>query len=60
VTHTLIEDANTHGKLDTEIDTPVAEYRQDGRGRRIARLIPNGQDWNRTDQYQNESGPRPL
>jgi len=33
----------------------VAEYRYDGLHRRIAKLIPNGDDWDRTDYYYNGS-----
>ena len=29
----------------------VAEYRYDGQRRRIAKIVPNGDDWDRTDYY---------
>ena len=32
----------------------IAEYQYDGANRRIAKLIPSGDDWNRTDYYYNE------
>jgi RHS repeat-associated protein len=35
--------------------TTVAEYRYDGLGRRIVKLIPNGANWDRTDFYYNEA-----
>ncbi|MCG3180926.1 MAG: hypothetical protein BIFFINMI_03291 [Phycisphaerae bacterium] len=36
-------------------DSLVAEYQYDGRGYRIAKIVPNGEDWDRTDYYYNES-----
>ena len=35
--------------------TTIAEYRYDGEGRRIARLVPNGENWDRTDYYYDEA-----
>jgi len=35
--------------------TTVAEYRYDGLHRRIARLVPDGQNWDRTDFYYTRS-----
>jgi len=32
-----------------------AEYRYDGQGRRIAKLIPDGENWDRTDYLYNEN-----
>jgi len=36
-------------------ETTVAEYRYDGLHRRIARLVPNDQNWDRTDFYYTRS-----
>jgi len=36
-----------------EPGTVIAEYRYDGRGWRIAKLLPNGENWDRTDFYYN-------
>jgi len=33
----------------------IAEYRYDGLNRRIAKLLPNGQNWKRTDFFYNEA-----
>jgi len=35
--------------------TTIAEYRYDGLGRRIAKLVPNGENWDRTDYHYNEA-----
>jgi YD repeat-containing protein len=35
----VFKDSNTNGTLDTETDTPIAEYRYDGLGRRIRKEI---------------------
>jgi len=35
--------------------TTIAEYRYDGLGRRIAKLVPNGDDWDRTDYLYDEA-----
>ena len=42
-------------KVQDDQGTPVtiAEYRYDGLGQRIAKLIPNGENWDRTDLYYN-------
>jgi hypothetical protein len=34
--------------------TTIAEYRYDGRNRRITKLLPNESNWDRTDYYYNE------
>jgi len=36
-------------------DTLIAEYQYDGRHRRIVKLLPNGENWKRTDYYYNTS-----
>ena len=33
----------------------MAEYRYDGLGRRIAKLVPNGENWDRTDYHYSEA-----
>jgi RHS repeat-associated protein len=35
--------------------TTIAEYRYDGLGRRIAKLVPSGENWDRTDYHYNEA-----
>jgi RHS repeat-associated protein len=44
-------------KVETVGETPqaVAIYAYDGLGRRIVKLVPNGENWDRTDFYYNES-----
>ena len=44
-----------NGSLDVGTDALVAEYRYDGMDRRITKLLPNGNNWDRTDYYYNES-----
>ena len=39
-------------------DTLVAKYQYDGQHRRIAKLLPNGENWKRTDYYYNTSPGR--
>ncbi|MBM4018394.1 MAG: RHS repeat-associated core domain-containing protein [Planctomycetes bacterium] len=50
----VYRDSNENGSLDGN-DALVAEYRYDGLNRRIAKLIPNGNNWDRTDYYYNEA-----
>jgi len=40
-------------------ETTVATYRYDAVGRRIAKLVPNGSNWDRTDYYYS-AGPRVI
>ena len=56
--YTLTYDAwNRLVKVEDDQVTPatVAEYRYDGLGRRIVKLIPNGDNWDRSDVYYNSS-----
>jgi len=41
---------------DSETPVTIAEYLYGGSGRRIAKLVPAGEDWNRTDYLYNEEG----
>jgi len=36
-------------------ENTIAEYRYDGLGRRIAKIVPNGDDWDRTDYLYDEA-----
>jgi len=36
-------------------ENTIAEYRYDGLGRRIAKIVPNGDDWDRTDYHYDEA-----
>jgi len=38
-----------------EPGTVIAEYRYDGLNHRIVKLVPNGENWDRTDFYYNEA-----
>jgi YD repeat-containing protein len=42
-------------KVQDEAPATIAEYRYDGLNRRIAKLLPNGQNWKRTDFFYNEA-----
>ncbi len=35
-------------------DTLLAQYQYDGRGYRVVKLVPAGENWDRTDYYYNE------
>jgi RHS repeat-associated protein len=48
-------DTNSDGDYDDGTDTLIAEYRYDGVNRRIVKLLPNGNNWDRTDFYYNEA-----
>jgi len=37
-------------------DTLIAEYRYDALNRRIAKIVPNGENWDRTDYYYTPAG----
>jgi RHS repeat-associated protein len=54
----VYKDSNANGSLDVGTDALVAEYRYDGRGWRIAKILPDPGHANkylRTDYYYNES-----
>jgi len=53
-TNKYIYDAwNRMVKVTDASDVTIAEYRYDGRNYRIAKLLPNGNNWDRTDSYYN-------
>jgi RHS repeat-associated protein len=54
--YTLTYDAwNRLVKVEDDQQTPAtaAEYRYDGLNRRVAKMVPDGQNWDRTDYYYN-------
>jgi RHS repeat-associated protein len=54
--HKYVYDAwNRLVKVTDNSNATIALYRYDGLGRRIARLLPNGENWDRTDYYHDES-----
>ena len=54
--HKYVHDAwNRLVKVTDNSNATIALYRYDGLGRRIARLLPNGETWDRTDYYYDES-----
>jgi len=51
----VYKDSNQNGTLDVGTDALVAEYRYDGLNHRIIKLVPNVNNWDRTDFYYNEA-----